>query len=314
MQYLKISNKSNGPFDRRYLEMLGFTTKRDAKPGTIGQFGSGTKLAAAAALRLGLDVAITSTDHAGTYFLQYELAEVEINGIKEQEIFLHYKPTPTQPKAVRVQSKWGKDAFRDWDKPLGHDTNPAFRSVREYLSNARDGNACKVAYVDRPEPAPPGETAVYLLNKPDVYSILWTDINGVRTLTVHKYFKFFANVPPLLFAVSTIGEIHPKSEDDMTRLFVQGVLVACDRSKEMKSLFDYSLFSSTLVSHSRFGHRSEITKASRVPSNVENASSTSIERSGNARATSAAFHSASSADSVMAWITATMPSSPIRST
>jgi len=247
MQFLKISNR--GSFNRKYLELIGLSSKRGslADNSIIGSKGSGTKLASVAALRLGLNVAIASSDHLGRYLLSYDLEEVEIDGRKVRQIFFNYDPYGTldgREYALRYPSQMTIDAFADWDEAIGDDGKVAFKVLREFVCNAADSGGYEFTLVEKPECVGPGETAVYLLYDERISSIFDRP---------ERYFKFVYDQRPVkpLYSDPAVGEIFPRSERNKTRLFVLGVLVDCTSYSWRNSLFDYSLFLKTLISEER---------------------------------------------------------------
>ncbi len=241
MTYLKISNR--GSLHRKKLELIGFTSKRDAGPETIGHKGSGTKLAAVASLRLGLNAVVASTDSLGQYLLRYETQEIDVDGMKAEQVYFHYQATSTQRGSVRNPTNMVIEAFQDWDKTIGKDDKRSFKVLREFICNALDEDrSFTLALVEQAPAVPEGETAVYI-----------TYITEIRQVfaEIARYFKFFKGVPAPLFSVDGLGDIYPKSEDGKTRLFVQGVLVDCDDNFWRDTLYDYSLREKTLVSEER---------------------------------------------------------------
>lgn len=256
MQYLKISNR--GSLNRKYLELIGLSTKRALKAdeSVIGHKGSGTKLSAVAALRLGLDAAIASTDRYGTYLLTFDVETIDIDGTEARQIFFNYANAAKGKKVetLRYPSGMVLEAFQDWDKPIGKDDKLAFKVLREFVCNAVDADRhTRMEFTDRPAFAADGETAVYIRLTDEVRDIL---------AKPDRYFKFLSKAKPV-FTVPAVGSIYPKSEpeekggllakrqDPKTRLFVQGVLVDCDDAYYRTSLFDYSLHEKTLVSEER---------------------------------------------------------------
>lgn len=256
MKYLKISNR--GSLNRKYLELIGLSTKRALKAdeSVIGHKGSGTKLSAVAALRLGLDVAIASTDSYGTYHLTFDVETIDIDGTEARQIFFNYANVASGKKVDRLRYPSGMvlEAFQDWDKPIGKDDKLAFKVLREFVCNAVDADKqARIEIVEKPTFAADGETSVYLRLTDEVREILATS---------DRYFKFLSKTKPVL-NVPAVGCIYPKSEpeekggllsrrqDPKTRLFVQGVLVDCDDTYYRTSLFDYSLHEKTLVSEER---------------------------------------------------------------
>ena len=253
--YLRISNR--GSLNRKFLELIGFTTKRDRVEdvSVIGNKGSGTKLAAVAALRLGLRLAIASSDYLGRYVLTFDVEEVDIDGTKAKQIVLDYRTIAPQsrrpfigkaePSVVRQRHPWSMtvDAFQDWDKPIGNDEARAFKVLREFVCNAYDEDkSFGLSLGSKVEFAKPGHTVVYLKYDETVRRVVQTE--------VAKYFKFMLK-DPKKFVVPGVGEIFAKSDDKLTRLFLQGVLVECSDSYYRRSIYDYSLYDKTLLSEER---------------------------------------------------------------
>lgn len=250
MKYLKISN--HGTLNRKYLELIGFTTKREraGDPSVIGTFGSGTKLSAVAALRLGLQVAITSTDYLGRYVLRFEPQEIDVNGRKVQQIHLRYSLLGSDNKVHESCHPWCMtlDAFKDWDEPIGSDDKRGFKCLREFICNAKDEDPnFRLELVDELTFASHGETSVFIAYEGDVRKILDES---------PKYFKFLSgdlcpsHTLPLR-SVPGIGDVYPRSDDPQTRIFVLGVMVDCSDDVWRSSVHDYSLFDKALVSEER---------------------------------------------------------------
>lgn len=257
MKYLRISNR--GSLNRKYLELIGLSTKRAMKAdeSVIGHKGSGTKLSAVAALRLGLDVAIASTDRYGRYLLTFDVEQIDVDGTIARQIYFNYRnvaPGAKVAQAMRYPSGMVLEAFQDWDTSIGDDDKTSFKVLREFVCNAIDADRTfRMDIVDGPAPAADGETSVYLKYTDEVKRIL---------LEVDRYFKFLSK-EKALFTVPAVGSIYPKSEPGKdsglfskdspakTRLFVQGVLVDCDDAYWRQSMFDYSMHEKTLVSEER---------------------------------------------------------------
>ncbi|MEY4744444.1 MAG: hypothetical protein RL272_389 [Candidatus Parcubacteria bacterium] len=246
VKHFKISNR--GSLNRKFLELIGLSTKRDrfADNTVIGNKGSGTKLSAVAALRLGLTTGITSHDGEGSYYLVFDTEPIDVDGTKANQVYFHYylseKDADGEWKRSRFPSSMVVEAFPDWDKPIGSDDKKSFKIVREHVCNARDedkGFACEV--VDQVAFAKKGETAVYLPHTDEIAAIF---------AAPERYFKFLSKQKPLA-VVDGIGEIWPKTEERMTRLFLLGVLVDCTAEESRKSLFDYSLYNKHLLSEER---------------------------------------------------------------
>lgn len=248
-KYVKISNR--GSLNRKYLELIGFTTKRESvdDESVIGNKGSGTKLAAVAALRLGLDVGIASTDSYGRYLLTFDVEDVDVgDGATARQIFFRYvnRPVTGGPaKVVRYPSGMVIQAFQDWDAAIGTDAMTSFKVLREFVCNAIDADkGYRIDIVDRQEPAAEGETAVYLKYTEEFRQMLF--IHDVAP----RYFKFMGMHKPEV-AVPGLGAIYPKSDPDATRLFILGVLVDCSDDWWRTSIFDYSMSAKSLISEER---------------------------------------------------------------
>lgn len=245
-QYLKISNR--GSLNRKALELLGFGTKRGSidDASVIGNKGSGSKLAPIGALRLGLDIAIASTDVFGTYLLHFELEDVHVDDVHTQEIIRVYENrTKSGGTVTREPSRIVLEAFQDWDKRIGSDDKSQFKVTRELLCNALDiDKEFTREVVDRIEHVPEGTTAVYLLYTWEIYHMLF-DVEQRD-----RYFKFLSRNEPL-FTVPGIGSIYQKSDPANSRLFGLGVLVDCVTNEQRASWFDYSLEKKSLVSEER---------------------------------------------------------------
>ena len=240
MSYLKIENI--GTMNRKYIELVGLSSKRNAGPDTIGHKGSGTKLSAVAALRLGLDLHIASSDHAGEYLLSFKTKKVDIGEGKVNQIFFVYNPTPSQKEIKEYSRDMVGEAFMDWDKTIGNDDKKSFKVFREYICNAIDADPnFKMEIVNKPHPAEKGKTAVFIRYTKEIQDMF---------KEMEKYFKFLSKAQALV-SIPAIGDLFPKTEKDHTRLFVQGVLVDCTDDYSQSSLFDYSMRLKTLVSEER---------------------------------------------------------------
>ncbi|MBU0625573.1 hypothetical protein KKF05_04485 [Patescibacteria group bacterium] len=246
--FLKITNR--GSLNRNFLELIGFTTKRDLSPSdrTIGEFGSGTKVAAVAALRLGLDICISSTDHRGSYRLSFESENVDLgDGATARQIFFVYRNRNAEAEEIIERKVWHVtiDAFKDWDQPIGRDQARAFKVLREFICNAYDADpAFEISWVDDAELdyAPANNTTVYIRKSDEVRYVFDH---------VTQYFKFLSPDHLPLVSVSGCGRIYPKSDSAGTRLFVRGVMVNCTRDSWNSGLYDYDLDDKGLVSEDR---------------------------------------------------------------
>ena len=232
--FLKIKNQ--GTVGRKFYELIGASNKRNrmSDPNVIGNKGSGAKLAVVPLLRLGLDVAVSSSDSDGEYILRYDTQEVDLGSRKASQIIFDYGAGNRFPSQLTLE------AFRDWDRPIGDDDMKVFKALREYIANAWDEDKnFTVEFVDVIVQASPGTSVAYL-----------TATDEVRHILEHlpRYFKLLTKEKPR-FATHT-GAILSKSEPGVTRLFSQGVLVDC-KKLHYTSVFDYSLDDKWLLSEER---------------------------------------------------------------
>ncbi len=243
-KYIQISNR--GTLDRKFIELIGLTTKSETlgNPRKIGFKGSGLKLAAVAGLRLGLQTAISSTDQFGRYVLVFDSEPIAVQGVPHRQVhYVYYGLTPEgEVKIVqRFPSHLVMEAFADWDSPVGDDDQRAFKVLREHLTNAVDEDCdYRVSFTDQTFFAKPGETSVFLANTPEIAAMLDHPT---------RYFKFRAPGEPAW--QSAHGQIYAKSEPDRSRLFIVGVLVDCFREHLQSTVFDYSLNDKTMLSEER---------------------------------------------------------------
>lgn len=244
MKYFRISNR--GSLNRKFIELIGLSTKRDGAKAkkVIGFKGSGTKLAAVAALRMDMHTGISSQDAEGRYYLTFKANDYEVDGAKVRQVhYVYYRPAEGGSEISRdFPSNLVVDAFADWDQPIGDDDKKSFKIVREHVCNAYDEDR-KFSYgpAEKNYFAAEGETSVYLAYTDEIKAIF---------ARPERYFKFCAKQKPVV-AVEGHGEIYPKSEKQKTRLFLMGVLVDCTAKNDLKSLFDYSLEDKSLLSEER---------------------------------------------------------------
>lgn len=244
MSYLRILNR--GRLARGFIELIGLTTKRERlnDPRIIGFKGSGTKLAALAAVRLGVETIIASTDEGGPYLLRFDAVPYRVGEMTVRRLRYRYlvrQPDGTWQEQL-ADSSLTLDAFLDWDAAIGDDGNHLFKILREHLCNAYDEDeSYSLTEVAQQELVADGYTAVYLQMNARLRALLESPA---------RYFKFLAKARPQ-FSAPGIGAIFPKTESGKTRLFVNGVLVDCRAAASEASLFDYSLFNKSLLSEER---------------------------------------------------------------
>lgn len=152
-KFVRIRNKAD-IVDRRRLEKLGLSTKRDDED-TIGQFGSGAKLAPIAALRKDIRWITVSEDDNGPYCMEYVARDV--NGVNT--VFYKYDD-------YEKESSFTVDAgVLSWDED--------FQIFREAFANALDEGDYSVDIVDVDEfTHEPGYVNVYLTAAPEVMEII----------------------------------------------------------------------------------------------------------------------------------------------
>lgn len=238
--YLEITNK--GTVSRKYLELIGATAKKGKvdDPNVIGNKGSGAKLAIIPMLRLGYEIVISSTDAIGSYVLSYEAADADLGDRTAKQIFFKYLGNGSFPSMLTLE------AFQDWDKPIGDDDKKVFKALREYICNAWDEDKnFTIEKVEEIHQAKQGETSVLISLTEEIKEIL---------SHLDRYFKILDNCKPLHIGKGIFGpygEIYAKSEDGVTRLFSQGILVDCKKAEYYSSCYDYSLNDKCLLSEER---------------------------------------------------------------
>lgn len=233
--FLKITNK--GKVSRKYFELIGAGNKRERweDASVIGNKGSGAKLAVVPILRLGLEVAVSSSDSSGAYILRYGTEEADLGDRITRQIVFKYDGSDSFPSQLTI------DAFRDWDKPVGDDGMKVFKALREYICNAWDEDKqFTLEVVNEIHQAAAGTTSAFLTITDEIREILASST---------RYFKILGGCDPL--AENSSGAIYPKSQPGVTRLFSQGVLVDCKEGEWQSTAFDYSLNGKQLLSEER---------------------------------------------------------------
>ena len=158
MSYIVFKNEVSDFVPRTYIEKLGISTKRD-DPKTIGQFGSGSSLAAIAALRKGWEWISTCEDQDGPYRMAY-VAEKGSDGF--EHVFYDYD-------GEKKPSSFTLDAgVLSWDD--------SFQIFREAFANAIDeyiakGAKYSVEIVDEVEIVP-GHFCVYVTADPELLGFI----------------------------------------------------------------------------------------------------------------------------------------------
>jgi len=124
MTYIRFRNSATN-VPRIRLEKMGISSKRDNE-NTVGQFGSGAKLAPVAAIRNGWEWICIGSDDRGDYRLDYVTKEVDGYDI------VYYRYT-TEEGVTDIPSSFSLDAG-----VLSWDSN--FQIYREAFANALDAN------------------------------------------------------------------------------------------------------------------------------------------------------------------------------
>lgn len=239
-----IANRGNCP--REYLTIVGLSTKRERMGDRTqgGWFGSGTKIAPIAAMKLGMAIYVSSNDRKGRYRLTYRAGGEEKNedGVDTRQVVLKYDQTHNG--GLEVLTHFSPNAFMNWSKPIGDDPLKEFRVWREYFRNAKDADPEKgplIQEYDELRYANDGFTCVFL-PKTDEYVRMMANVN--------RYFKYLSKDAPV-FEIPEIGQAYPKSESGATRLFSLGTMAFCSRGTNLSTLLDYSFDLKTLMSEER---------------------------------------------------------------
>lgn len=218
---------------------MGATTNRkktDTDHGT-SQFGSGKKLAAVAALNLGLKIYLTSHDALGPFFYTYGSATDHTMGEPQELLALRAKD------GSDLMTEISMHCAKNWGDPIGDDPVKEYHVFREYVQDAYtlDPESYSIQEMNILYPAVKGSTSVYI-----------THTEGFAHILKHpeRYLKYLSDMPPT-FSLGGVGDIYPKSEKGMTRIFGRGQLASCSKSLSESSVYDYSLAKLSLMSEDR---------------------------------------------------------------
>lgn len=232
MQYLTIRNP--GVADYRGFTLLGVSTTRNSGlAGTIGQFGSGSKLSIALLLRHNINPVIV----CGNLKLEFFVKEEHVKGQVFRRVCVKYSgrdvdgTTKNSTEDLGFTLEWG---VQDW-KMLS-------MAFREFVSNAIDGSICaggshrgvQFEFADKPR-AKYGYTQVY---------IPYTDeINSIFNQLGFMFLHFGA---PDLLERRCLPKRKP--EENKIYIYKKGVLVSYLNGK---SVFDYNLGDELTLDESR---------------------------------------------------------------
>jgi hypothetical protein len=194
-EFVRIRNRA-GIVDRRRLEKLGLSTKRDNSD-SIGQFGSGAKLAPIAAIRKGIRWITVCSDDEGEYRLEFTAKEVD--GI--ETVFYSYGD-------YEKESSFTVDAgVLSWDED--------FQIFREAFANALDEGEHWIDLVeidDEVFPYTPGYVDVFLSAAPEIMEII-------------NHFDQYFTVKRAPLVENAWGSIYQKSNSDVARIYNKTVFV-----------------------------------------------------------------------------------------
>jgi len=237
--YLMIRNK--GVADWRGFTTLGVSTTRYAgHAGTIGQFGSGSKLSIALLLRLGIRPIIFCGNLKMEFYSKPEL----VQGQQFNRVCVKFAGKDLEGVSKTSQDdlgftlEWG---VQDWTKPS--------MAFREFVSNAIDGSITsglthkdvEFEVVEKPR-AKAGHTAVFIPYTPEVEAIY-------RELP--KLFLHFGDDAQL--EQKLLPKRNP--EAGKTYIYKKGVLVSYLPGD---SVFDYNLGDELTLDESRNAHEWDV--------------------------------------------------------
>lgn len=230
--YLQIRNK--GIVDRRSLTIIGASgTRFSNQPGTIGQFGSGSKLSIALLLRNGINPIIC----AGNLRMRFHSKPEYIDGKQFDQVCVTYQgkdvdgTSKTSTEDLGFCLQWGE---QDWDKLA--------MALREFVANAIDASIeqgldhsdIQLDVVDMPR-CKAGYTTVYVPYTPEIEQVY----RQLGTMFLH------IGKPNMLNQ-----KLIPKEDGNIeqTLIYKNGVLV--NYIKE-RSVYDYNLGNELKLDESR---------------------------------------------------------------
>jgi hypothetical protein len=214
VKYIRIKNPAKS-VPRAYLEKMGISTKRNNNA-TIGQFGSGSKLAPIAAIRKGWEWIVTASDKDGPYKMEY-IAKEEDDGF--EHVYYRYDDTTLKPSSFTIDA-----GVLSWD------TN--FQIFREALANALDEKIEKnlqysIDIVD--------EVAHF-----DDHICVYLTANEETLEFIQNFDSYFSiNRVPLYTDSENNSIFDPKNHfvNEKSRVFTKGVLAW---TGDYEALYDYN--------------------------------------------------------------------------
>jgi hypothetical protein len=209
-----IMFENGGVADFYALFFVGFTDKA-GNPAAIGMFGSGFKLAIAAALRLGIEIVL----YLGHEKVTAKTARRNVKGQDVDQLYFVRESADGSTEEHGTNLTLGYGA-KDWKTAWG--------VFREMLANCRDADprGYQVVYGVEPK-GREGFTRVFIQATDDVMELY---------RNIDQYFKEERNA---IFTCDN-GRIYPKSsEDDQTNFYCKGMYVLTTQDT---SLYDIDLY------------------------------------------------------------------------
>lgn len=266
--YLVIKN-NGGDLDPIHIELQGASSKMTNGGSTIGHMGLGLKQGLVLAHKLGMRPVVASNDTKGKYLLrlhEHVLRPASADPIRvlylryirelqdeEFDIFTDIEdvdPCVDQHRVLQEGRLWNAiDAFQKFNVTGDDDTNAVRKILAEFFANAYDADKnYEVRLSESMCLSVKNGVAVNLyipdVLRPDMYKLLQNP---------ERYFKFrvLDSIQLPIFCLNGVGSVYPKTEKDISRLFVSGVLVHCSKADNLKTVFDYDLNSRDLISSDR---------------------------------------------------------------
>jgi hypothetical protein len=189
-----------GTSDFYALYLVGFTDKV-GDPNSIGMFGSGFKLAVAAALRLGIDLIL----YLGRDKVTFRTTKRQVKGAQIEQLVFIYENPEGGVKEIDTNLTLGYGA-KDWKQP--------WVVFREVLANCRDADPRGYEVVAGVEPrGREGFTRVFVGATDEI-------------LDIYRNIDSFFKEPRAAMFVCDEGRIYPKgAPDGYTRFYCKGMYV-----------------------------------------------------------------------------------------
>lgn len=215
--FIQISNPAEN-VDRRYLEKLGLSTKRDNDE-LIGQFGSGANMAPISALRKGIRWVNAGTDQNGDYIMEY--ISKNVDGI--DCVFFDYGDGNLKETSYTTEA-----GLLSWDDD--------FQIFREAFANALDaktetGLDYEIVYTDK------------IAHTPGKFSVFLTATENLMNIVdnLDKYFTIGRKpIESGIDGFFTEAKLYEPIGDGVNRIYCKGVLVGeFQNMPDAPAIFDY---------------------------------------------------------------------------